>query len=155
MVRFALSQIEAGWAHANVSNNGAELTVTASYAPTDAIRDLVDAVASLRTVASAHSCWFQEPGELHWQFLRSKDMVTVEIIRFAGALSPGRHSSGGVSVFKAESKWVEFARQVLGSILKTRDSLGSDGYSHEWRHAFPREACEKLETAIREAENDE
>jgi hypothetical protein len=155
MVRFALSQIEAGWAHANVSNDGAELTVTASYTPTDAVRDFVDAVASLKTVASAHCCWFQEPGEMHWEFLRSNDRVTVEVIRFAGLVMPGGHGPDGVSVFKAETGWVEFARQVLGSILKTRDSLGSDGYIREWRHAFPREACEKLETAIREADNDE
>jgi hypothetical protein len=63
---------------------------------------------------------------------------------------PRRHGPDGVSVFKAE-RWVEFATQVLGSILKTRDTLGSEGYTREWRHAFPREACEKLETAIREA----
>jgi len=58
MVRFALSQIEAGWAYANVSNDGTELTVTVGYTPTDAVRDFVDAVASLRTIASAHCCWF-------------------------------------------------------------------------------------------------
>jgi hypothetical protein len=155
MVRFAFSQIEAGWALANVSDDGADLAVTASYTPTDAIRDFVDAVASLRTVASAHCCWFQEPGEMHWQFLRSKGLLTVEVIRFAGVLSPRRHGPDGVSVFKAETKWVEFARQVLKSMLKIRDSLGSGGYSREWGHAFPQEACEKLGTAIREAENNE
>ena len=138
-----------------MSNDGAELTVTASYTPTEAVRDFVEAVASLRTVASARCCWFQEPREMHWQFLRSKDRVTVEVIRFAGLRRPGRLGADGVSVFKVEAGWVEFARQVLGSILTTRDSLGSDGYAREWRHAFPREACEKLETAIREAEDDE
>lgn len=155
MVRFALSQIEAGWAHANVRDNGAELTVTASYTPTDAIRDFVDVVASLRTVAAGHCCWVQEPGEMHWQFLRSRDRVTVEVIRFAGVLMPRRHGPDGVSVFKAETRWVEFARQVLAATLKARDSLGADGYTREWRHTFPQEACEKLDRAIREAENDE
>ena len=129
--------------------------VTASYTPTDAIRDFVDAVASLRTVASAHCCWFQEPGEMHWQFLRPKDRVTVEVIRFAGVLTPRRHGPDGISVFKAETKWVEFARQVLRSVLKARDSLSSDGYTREWRHAYPRKACERLDTAIREAQDDE
>src|SRR5262249_11298241 len=98
MVRFDLSQIKAGWAHAHVSDNGAELTVTASYTPTDAIRDFVDVVASLRTVGCGHCCWVQEPGEMHWQFLRSKDIVRVEVIRFAGVLMPGRHGPDGASV---------------------------------------------------------
>ena len=79
----------------------------------------------------------------------------MEVIRFAGVLMPRRHGPDGVSVFKAETRWVEFARQVLGAMLKARDSLGADGYTREWRHAFPQEACEKLDRTIREAENDE
>lgn len=152
MFRFNLFQPHAGWAQATVSDNSEELTISASYTPTDVIRDFVDAVASLQTAASAHCCWFQEPGEMHWQVLRSKDTVTIEIVRFDGALIPGRHGPDGVSVFKAETSWVEFAEQVLGSMHKTRDSLGIDGYNREWRHAFPQEACEKLEKGIREAE---
>jgi hypothetical protein len=90
---------------------------------------------------------------MHWQFLRSKDRVTVEIIRFAGVLMPRRHGPDGVSVFRAETQWVEFARQVLGSMLKARDSLGADGYNREWRHPFPKEACEKLDKAIHESKS--
>lgn len=148
MLRFDLSQLHAGWVQATVSCNSEELTVRASYTPTDAIRDFVDAVASLKSVASAHCCWFQEPGEMHWQFLRSKDRVTVEIIRFAG-----RHGPDGVSVFKAEAQWVEFAEQVFGSMLTARDSLGVDGYNREWRHPFPKEACDKLDKAIHESKS--
>jgi hypothetical protein len=152
MLRFDLSQPHAGWAQATVSDNGEKLTVSASYTPIDAIRDFVDAVASLKSVASAHCCWFQEPGEMHWQFLCSTDRVTVEVIRFDGVLMPGRHGPDGVSVFKAETPWLEFARQVLGSMLNARDSLGGDGYNREWRHPFPKEACDKLGRAIHESE---
>ncbi len=153
MLRFELSQPQAGWAQATLIDNSEELTISASYTPADVIRDLVDAVASLKTVASAHCCWFQEPGEMHWQLLRSNGTVTIEIVRFDGVAIPGRHGPGGVSVFKAETSWVEFAKQVLGSMHKTRDSLGIDGYNREWRHAFPQEACEKLDKAVREAEH--
>jgi len=47
---------------------------------------------------------------------------------------------------------VDFATQVLASMLKMRDSLGVDGYEREWRHPFPIEACEKLHKAVRKSE---
>jgi len=155
MFQFNLSQPNAGWVQATVSDDNEELTVSGSYTPLDVIRNFIDTVASLKTVASGHCCWFQEPGEMHWQFLRSKDRVVVEVIRFAGVLMPKRHGPDGVSEFRTETQWLEFARQVLGSTLKIRDSLGVHGYSREWRHPFPGEACEKLDKAIREATNDE
>jgi hypothetical protein len=151
MVRFALTQIEAGWAHANLSTDGVELTLIASYTPTDAIRDFVDAVASLKSVASAHCSWFQEPGEMHWQFLRSKDSVTVEIIRYAGVLIPSRYGPDGTTVFKADTQWLDFSEQVLAAMRTARASLGIDGYNREWRHPFPQEACDKLNKAIHES----
>lgn len=147
MLRFDLSQPHAGWAQATIIHNSDELSVSASYTPMDTIRDFVDAVSSLKTAASAHCCWFQEPGEMHWQFLRSKDRIVIEIIRFAG-----KHAPDGVTLFKAETRWVDFATQVLASMLKMRDSLGVDGYEREWRHPFPLEACEKLYKAVRKSE---
>jgi hypothetical protein len=147
MLRFDLSQPRAGWAQATIIHDSDELRVSASYTPIDTIRDFVDSVASLKTAASAHCCWFQEPGEIHWQFLRSKDSIVVEIIRFAG-----KHAQDGVSLFRAETRWVDFATQVLASMLKVRDSLGVDGYEREWRHPFPLEACEKLHEAVRKSE---
>lgn len=130
MLRFDLSQPHAGWAQATIIHNSDELSVSASYTPIDTIRDFVDAVSSLKTAASAHCCWFQ-----------------IEIIRFAG-----KHAPDGVTLFKAETRWVDFATQVLASMLKMRDSLGVDGYEREWRHPFPLEACEKLYKAVRKSE---
>ena len=147
MLRFDLSQPHAGWAQATIIHDSDELSVSASYTPRDAIHDFVDAVASLKTAASAHCCWFQEPGEMHWQFLRSKDSIVVEIIRFGG-----KHAPDGMTLFRAETRWVDFATQVLASMLKVRDSLGVDGYEREWRHPFPLEACEKLHNAVRKNE---
>jgi len=86
---------------------------------------------------------------MHWQFLRSKSRVVVEVLRFDHVLFPGRHGPGGVTVFKAETEWLDFARQVLGAMLKVRGSLGIDGYNREWGHPFPQEACDKLEDGIR------
>jgi hypothetical protein len=147
MLRFNLSQPHAGWAQATIVKNSAELSISASYTPIDTIRDFVDAAASLKTAASAHCCWFQEPGEMHWQFLRSKESIVVEIVRFAG-----KHAPDGVTLFKAETRWADFATQVLASMHKIRDSLGVDGYEREWRHPFPLEACEKLNRAVRKSD---
>ena len=147
MLRFDLSQPRAGWAQATIIQHNDELSVSASYTPIDTIRDFVDAVASLKTASSAHCCWFQEPGEMHWQFLRSGDSIVVEIIRFAG-----KHAPDGATLFRAETRWVDFAAQVVASMHKMRDSLGVDGYEREWRHPFPVEACEELDKAVRKSE---
>jgi hypothetical protein len=149
MIKFDLSEVQDGWAQANISAGGEELVISASYTPTDSIRDFVDAVASLQTSASAHCCWFQEPGEMHWQFLRSERNVEVKIIHFGGVRMPKRHGPEGNTVFKADAEWLHFARQVLRALETVRGTLGIGGYEREWRHPFPREACDKLESAIR------
>jgi len=154
MIEFNLSQVKAGWANVNIRTGNEELNVTASCTPKDAVRDFVDAVASLQSSAYSHCCWFQEPGEMHWQFLRSKGTVVVEILRYDGVSFPGRHGSGGTTVFKAETEWLDFARQLLEAMRRVSGSLGTDGYKHEWGHTFPQEACDKLEHAIRGSDQD-
>ena len=86
---------------------------------------------------------------MHWQFVRSKRNVAVEVIRFSDVRMPNRHGPDGSTVFKAEAEWLDFAKQVLGALITVRGSLGIDVYEREWRHPFPLEACEKLESAIR------
>lgn len=151
MIQFKLPQVQAGWADASIASGDETLTVTTSYSPRDAIRDFVDAVASLKSAAFAHCCWLQEPGEMHWQFLRTKGELVVEVISFDGVLFPGRHGPDGTTVFKAETQWLDFAQQVFGAVLSVRASLGVDGYKREWRHPFPQEAFDKLDNAIRES----
>ena len=148
MIEFDLFQVEAGWAHANISAGDGKLAISASYTPTDSVRDFVDAVASLQTAASAHCCWFQEPGEMHWQFLRFERNVEVKVIHFGGVRMPKRHGPDGTTVFKADATWLDFATQVLRALVTVRRSLGVDGYEREWRRPFPQEACDKLESAI-------
>jgi hypothetical protein len=52
------------------------------------------AVQSLQTVAAVDCCWFQEPGELHWNLRRSGKDIEVEILEFREISFPGPASWG-------------------------------------------------------------
>ena len=86
---------------------------------------------------------------MHWEFLRSKRNVEVQVIYFSGVRIPGRHGPDGSTVFKAAAEWLDFATKILRALATVRNSMGIDGYEREWRHPFPQEACDKLESAIR------
>ena len=148
MVKITLDNPESGWAYARLSDGVKELVVTASYSPVDVLRDFVDAVQSLRTAEMADCCWSQEPGELHWRLLRKNDDLEVEILSFPDSRNPGQHHGHAISIFNAQTSWLSFARQVLGSLESIKTNLGLEGYERSWRHPFPKEAYEKLQNAI-------
>lgn len=149
MLKLSLKNPESGWAFAYLSDGSQELTVTGPYSPVDVLRDLVDAVQSLQATESAECCWSQEPGELHWNLRRNGKDIEVEILDFRDIGFPGQHRGEAVSVFKAATKWVTFARQLLSSLESIKTDMGLEGYERAWRHPFPAEAYEKLRNAIR------
>lgn len=124
------------------------MVLTAPYSPVDGLRDLVDAVQSLQSTQTSDCCWFQEPGELHWSLRRSDKELVLEILSFPDINYPGHHRGEGVSVFKAGTKWLTFASQLLVSLQSIKTNLGLEGYERAWRHPFPKEAYEKLQSAI-------
>ena len=152
MLSISLDNPASGWAHARLSDGANELIVTAPYSPVDAIRDLVDAVQSLRLADCADCCWAQEPGELHWSLHRNGSELELEILRFAETIVPGHHRGDVESVFKAQGEWLTFARQLLCSLESIKVNLGTYGYEREWRHSFPAEAQEKLRDAIKKCD---
>lgn len=148
MLRISLKNPESQWACASLSDDSNELTVTGPSSPHDVLRDLVDAVQSLQTTENAECCWFQEPGELHWNLRRSGKDIEVEILEFREINFPGQHRGEAVLVFKSHTKWVTFARQLLSSLESVRTDMGREGYERAWGHPFPTEAFEKLRIAI-------
>jgi hypothetical protein len=152
MLTINLKNPDSGWAFVSLSDGSNELTVTGPYSPVDVLRDLVDAVQSLQTVEAADCCWFQEPGELHWNLRRSGKDIEVEILEFREISFPGQHRGEPVSAFKSRTKWVTFARQLLSSLESIKTDMGIEGYKVAWRHPFPAEAFEKLRIAIQREE---
>lgn len=148
MLNFSLKNPESGWAFASLSNRSNELMITEPYSPRDVLRDLVDSVQSLQTTENAECCWFQEPGELHWNLRRSGKDIEVEILEFRESNFPGQHLGDGLPVFKSRTKWITFVRQLLSSLESIKTSMGCEHYERAWRHPFPTEVFEKLRIAI-------
>jgi hypothetical protein len=148
MLKISLKNPESGWAYAHLRDGDKELTIAGPYTPVDVLRNLVDAVQSLQTANAADCCWFQEPGELHWNLRRTDKEIEVEILSYPEVRMPGHHRGDAISVFKARAQWVTFARQLLSSLESIKTDLGADGYERAWRHPFPKEGYEKLQDAI-------
>jgi len=148
MLRICLKNPESGWAFASLSDDGNELMVTGPYSPVDLIRELADAVQSLETTGTADCCWPQEPGELHWRLRRSGSDMELEILRFSDIGFSGQHRGEAVFLFKARTKWITFARQLLSSLESIETDMGVEGYERAWRHPFPAEAYRRLRNTV-------
>jgi hypothetical protein len=150
MLRITLNNPADGWAYALLTGGDRELVLTASYTPTDAISDLIEAVERLQTATSADCCWFQEPGELHWKLRRVGSELEIEILKFDDGV-PGEHWRESVCIFTATGNWLTFARQLLSSLEAIRVNLGTDGYQRAWRRPFPTREQERLRATIKES----
>jgi len=148
MLRISLDNPQSGWAYLRLSDGTKEVLITGPYSPVDVLRDLIDAVQSLKTASSVECCWSQEPGELHWNLRRQGEDLEIKILNYADIGLPGQHRGEAEPVFKAQGKWLAFARQLLGSLERIRTELGPEGYERAWRHPFPKEAQQKLHDAI-------
>jgi hypothetical protein len=147
MITFTFSRIHAGWVTATICAGGEEHAIIASFTPMDAIRDFVDAVASLSTTPLATCRWHQEPTEVQWQLHRTGDDVDINLT-LHDEISARRPELLDRIIFQGATNWIGFCKQVLEALLKIRTSLGVDGYEREWGYPFPTEACNKLERAI-------
>ena len=72
----------------------------------------------------------------------------MEIVKFGDGGVPGKHRGQSASVFKARTKWITFARQLLSSLESVKTDMGREGYERAWRHPFPEEGYKKLRDAI-------
>ena len=136
---FTFTRIKAGWVDAEIHSPSDTHAVDASYL-TDAIRDFVDALASLATAPAATCKWEQEPGELEWAFNRSGDRLTVAVaIIYRDDRKP---------IFDLTFHFRSFCGDVLDSLNDLKSALGLKGYEEEWGYAFPVEACRKLENTL-------
>lgn len=148
MLRITLNNPKSGWVRAQLSDGSKDLVVTASYTPVDVLRDFLDSVQSLQDAEKSECCWYQEPGELHWCLRRRGKDLEVEILSFPNIPSLGQQGGNAVSVFKAQTDWLSFAKQVFNSVESMKATLGLEGYERAWRHPFPKEAHEKLRNAL-------
>ncbi len=135
MIRFTYRLKGAGWAVASVGGEHGEISVPASYL-CDALRDLVDAVQSLFTTASAECLWEEEPGEVLWRFRRQGDRLALQVLR------------DKEEIFSGDDDLLHFSSEVDRELRKLLDDWGIERYLKEWEYPFPHEAHRKLGQAI-------
>ena len=136
---FTFTNIRAGWVDVEVWTSSGAQVIDGSYL-TDAIRDFVDALASLATTPTATCRWEQEPGELEWAFNRSGDHLTV-----TGSFLNCDNKQPG---FECSFRYRSFCRDVQDSLNGLKNAMGLPGFEKEWGYPFPTEALRKLENAI-------
>jgi hypothetical protein len=137
MIHFIYQLKSHGWALATISDGQTEVTFPASYL-CDALRDFVDALASLSTASSAECMWQEEPGQVRWSFRRAGDRVTVHV-----SWADENHGT-----FSADDDLLHFGEEVNKELRNLLNEWGVKGYLDKWGHPFPQEAHNKLEQAL-------
>lgn len=146
---FRYELVGTGWARATLTEAGVETVVTASYL-SDALRDLLEATASITEGAVEARCvWQEEPGEYRWLFRRNANDVHLEIRSFPHMYDTSSDEQGEVA-FRTTRSVMEIARTVLRSFDRLADEYSPGRYVERWvEHSFPAEALERLRHAYR------
>lgn len=141
---FSYEVTGAGWSKALISDGEHRATVTASYL-TDALRDLLDAVAAVAEGESESRClWTEEPGEFRWVFRGAHGEVEIQVIEFEQTYSREPDLDGTLR-FRSTQPVGLVARRVAKSAQDLFDTLGPHGYKDRWiEHPFPSDALERL-----------
>jgi hypothetical protein len=112
------------------------MKVPASYL-CDALRDFVDAVATLFITDTAECVWEEEPGEVRWEFRRDGHNLTVKVY----------WDSEGQS-FMGNDDLLRFSRKIDRELEGLLATWGEEGYLNKWHYTFPHEAHTKLKQGI-------
>lgn len=139
-----------GWSECIVEINDRRITVTASYL-SDALADLLDAVASIaRGANEARAKFEEEPGEYRWIFTRlPPDKLRICILWFGNTFST-KLDTEGEKVFEIECRLRTFAGAILSASQRVLEVNRIEGYKQKWvNHKFPIQLQAKLKKALK------
>ena len=147
-MRFEYELTGAGWSRARIQDDVAGAEITASYL-SDALRDLLDAVAEIAAGADAARCaWDEEPGEFRFIFERNGHEMRMSILWF-DELWGGQPDEAGTPVFETRQTIDVLARAVHGAAAQVLEDWGQEGYLEKWIEApFPTDALARLTDAL-------
>ncbi|GAA2260078.1 hypothetical protein GCM10010415_22690 [Streptomyces atrovirens] len=145
-LRFGWELRGSGWATCRVADGASEQVDVVSYC-TDALRDLLKAVAGLYGAAASQRVSFDlEPAEVRWRLRRQGSEVDITIYRY-----PDMSESWNAPDDEGTRCWHSTQpRSALGhvvveaaeAVLRTH---GEAGYLEKWiQHPFPGEALDNL-----------
>ncbi|HEX5584002.1 MAG TPA: hypothetical protein VFX08_10040 [Gaiella sp.] len=136
-MRFEYRLAGTGWAEAQITDDHASASLTASYL-SDALGDLLAAVRAVRTGSTEVRCsWEEEPGEYRWVFRRSRDDIALRILWFDDQYDSEADETGRV-VFETTQKVDALVAAIASAAQRVLDEHGEAGYVARWvEHAFP------------------
>ena len=134
---------------------GQVATVTVSYLTSDALGDLLAAVAAAFGPLGEGKCnWEEEPGEYEWSFRRVGAEVEVRVDWY----DEWRELLSGQTpkpVFNATVQTHELGAAALAAAESVLTEWGEDGYAAKWGGArFPAARVERLRAVLSESAGD-
>jgi hypothetical protein len=142
-----------GWSECELTIDGAQIQLTASYT-SDALRELLIATnLILGGNHEARATFDEEPGEYRWRLSRiTENRLRIRIIWFeeVGALKPDVE---GKLLFEANCGMKPFGQAVLDGCRQLVSELGTSSYARKWaRHPFPESDVNELVALLRRFE---
>lgn len=134
-MEFTYNLVGLGWAEAELVDDAASATITASYL-TDALADLLETVAGLLTGAWEGRCsWEEEPGEYRWTFQQIGGRVDLRVLWFDDVYDEQPDERGRI-VFATQQPLHVLASAIADGAARVLAEYGQDGYRERW-HLYP------------------
>jgi len=128
-----ISAPKAGWLPIRITGPGGEISITASYTPSDGFYDLVSTVRALYEFGGSKIVRFhEEPVWTEVSLSKVDNRLVIEVGEGYG--EPVRLEAG------FDKGCREFARRFKLLL----EEVGYDGFTREWRHRPPRDEIRKL-----------
>jgi hypothetical protein len=156
-VEFTYRLVGLGWAEARLVDGAASATITASYL-SDALADLLEAVAGLLAGAEeTRCCWEEEPGEYRWIFRQDGRRVDLDVLWFDDDYDPETDFRGvdeqGKLVFTTQQSLRVLAAAIADGAGLVLAEHGEEGYLAQWHlYPFPTETLARVQKLLSDAD---
>lgn len=146
-LKVAFDDPEHGWVGLTVSGRGETVTLTASYTPSDAFRDLTDALYRLFLYdGRARVVWHSGATEYEARFTREGDAVRLEVEEFP---DHPRGEGKGARLFAASGTYEDICLPFWRALRSLQGRFTREELDARWHRPFPWEELDGLTALLR------
>ena len=143
-VRLNLQAPSRGWMDVVLTVGETRLEFSASYIPSDSVRDLAEAVSGLlRGVKDQTVSWNTEPIRYEFRFTTTGQHIRLEVYQFAD-----HRQSGGVAVAAVVEETRVLCLALWRTLRRLQGQLSEAAYATAWQHPFPSEVVRRITSQL-------
>ena len=147
-IKVAFDDVEHGWVGLTISYDVENLTIVASYTPSDSFLDLTNALHSLLRDGQTKVTWHCEPTEYDMLFSRSGADVSLEIFEYSDYR---RGVERGEKIFAVSGTYAGICLPFWRALRDLQGRFSAEELNSRWHRPFPLREIDLLTSEIKEA----